>query len=385
MGLCVSASARVVETVRVAEPSVPGAAGASAGAGASLPTVPPASILAPSLGLGASFSAPQARVHFAPPAAAETPAAVEAAPLAEPVAGRAPARKDSVPPSIQEAGRAVPTAASFQGQESAGVIAEPVAEAEPSIPVEGAAAVGRRAWDQSSEHASLDDESLVPVAAPDVAASAQGPAVAAAPGARAGRPEAVAVPAFEMETLRDAVASPAALPAALVLPRHGAPAPPPSRSRASLPLVGTPAAAPVVPAAAPSSTALNRLSLELASGLVVKVRSALGFLPASAAAPSGPPRAAPATSEAPATGVPLTSTEWLERRGLLETLSAVEFAAGGVSGAPVPAKPGRGADAAPPAPARRAPDAPARPTLPSPVFWGLAFLPAAAALLREFL
>lgn len=403
--LCVSASAQVVETVRVAAPSVPGAVGAAAGAASAIPTLPPSAVLAPSLGLGAMLGAPQALVHFAPPAAAPASAAVETAPRAEPAPGRAPARKDSVPPSILKAGQAVPSAASFQGQESAGVIFEsapveaqargrfseralPVAETQAKVPVEGASAVGRRVWDQSSEHASLDEGPLSPVVAVGAAASALGPGLAASGKARSGPSGALRDPAFETEVLRDAVASPAAFPSGAFLPRPGASALPLSQRQAPSALGGSPA--PVSPAAALPPASFSRLSLELASGLVVRVRSALG-LPVSAAVPAGlrssavVPRAAAAPRAPVATGAPLTSTEWLERRGLLETLSAVESVAGDVSAAAFFVKTGRGESTAPARPVPSAPLAPAHPALPSPLFWGLAFLPAAAALFREFL
>ena len=118
--LCVPASAQVVEAVRVAAPSAAGAAGAAVGSAAGVATIPQASVLAPTLGWGATLSAPPARVHFAPPAAPVSPASaasVESAPRAETAPGRAAARKDSVPPSILQAGRAVPNAAAFQGQQ----------------------------------------------------------------------------------------------------------------------------------------------------------------------------------------------------------------------------------------------------------------------------
>ncbi|MEK7383545.1 MAG: hypothetical protein AAB262_09705 [Elusimicrobiota bacterium] len=379
--LSVPASAQVVETVRVAPPSAAGAAGAVAGAAATIPMVPQASALAPSLGLGATLSAPQPRVHFAPPVADLRSDVVEAAPRAEPVPGRAAARKDFVPPSIQEAGRAVPSAASFQGQESVGVIPESASvqsEAQARIPVEGASAVGRRVWDRSSEHASLGDVSPVPTVSPVVAPSVRGRVFAAAPEARAGRSQSVAVPAFETEALRDAVASPMTSPmaspvaaapavfaAAPFLPQGGAPVmPSPRRQVPSLP------------------TSLDRLWLELASGLVVKVRAALGWLPASATA-LWMPRASDASRVVPVTGAPMTSTEWLERRGLFETLSAVESVAGDVFAAPLAAISDRDASASPAAPA--APVAPSRSKPYSPIFWGLAFLPVAVAFLREFL
>lgn len=398
LALCVPASAQVVETMGARAPVAAGAVGAAAGGAAVIPSVPPASVLAPSLGLAASLGAPAARIHFAPPVAAPQAAAVESSPVAgqpsHQTPGRTSARKDSVPPSVLGAGRAVPSAASVLSQENGAVdargessalngdaaaaaIPSPIAGAIQDIPVERAAAMGRRVWDQTSRHGDLSQRVGVPVAPPGDSGS-------------------MIVRPSESAQLRDAVASPAAVPMGAFLARPGMQAamPPARPGRTS---GARPAEA---PAAATPSTSLYRLSIEFASGLVVKVRAALGLAPSRVLAPGTRPShpQAPGVAEHPESDAPVTSTEWLERRGLLEMLSASESVAGDVSAVPVTsarsaaasadlasaqptALPERLLDSVASIP--RAPVAPA-PALPS-LYWLAALIPAAGALLRKFL
>lgn len=161
----------------------------------------------------------------------------------------------------------------------------------------------------------------------------------------------------------------------------------------------TAAGAASAPRAAAAPVSFERLSLELGSGLVVKVRAALG-LPAAgrtlaAPAPNG---AAAARARRAAVRAPLTSTEWLERRGLLESLSATEAAAVQqaaalpAAGASLFVDRGLAPSVAPHAfaaaravapPSSDAASAPSR--VPAPVWWALAFLPAGLVLLKELL
>ena len=117
--------------------------------------------------------------------------------------------------------------------------------------------------------------------------------------------------------MRDAVASPAAFAAAPFLARPGVPSMPPPQ-RQAFPAGAEGRSAIALPAPIPP-TSLVRLSIEFASGLVVKVRAALGLPSASVMLPAGIRRVSVAPGSAPRVGavtaVPLTSTEWLERRG----------------------------------------------------------------------
>jgi hypothetical protein len=128
----------------------------------------------------------------------------------------------------------------------------------------------------------------------------------------------------------------------------------------------------------------------------VKVRAALGFAPA-AEAPRpfvSAAKPAPAAPAARPSRAPITSTEWLERRGLLESLSISEAAASqesaaiasavfapAVPPAPRPARPSSRSFRAAPA-VILDPSAPAR--LPGLVWWAFALLPAAFVLLKKF-
>ena len=89
---------------------------------------------------------------------------------------------------------------------------------------------------------------------------------------------------------------------------------------------------------------------------------------------------------------PITSTEWLERRGLLESLSVSEAAAfQDASSLSTPAvAPGRAlglaASSAPGSAVVPAPNLdPTAPVRASLAWWGLAFLPGALVLLKELL
>jgi len=80
----------------------------------------------------------------------------------------------------------------------------------------------------------------------------------------------------------------------------------------------------------------------------------------------------------------MTSTQWLERRGLLETLSVSEAAAVALAPAQGPALAASARVEAAPTPLPPPPDS-SVPDVPASGFWGLAFLPVVAALLRELL
>jgi hypothetical protein len=116
--------------------------------------------------------------------------------------------------------------------------------------------------------------------------------------------------------------------------------------------------------------------------LVVKVRTALGMAPAVAPRPfaaGAGGKLSPAAAGLDFKRAPVTSTEWLERRGLFETLSASEAAAvqtAGASAAPA---------AIASAPSRPFPaPLPVRPeSAPASAVWVLAFLPVAAVLLKK--
>ncbi|MBI3564277.1 MAG: hypothetical protein HY079_03665 [Elusimicrobia bacterium] len=126
---------------------------------------------------------------------------------------------------------------------------------------------------------------------------------------------------------------------------------------------------------------LDRLSLTAGSDLVVRI-GASAPVPAAPAAPKPFAAATPAASAAALRAAPPSSTEFLERRALLETLSATEAAAvqaarpgGFAADAPLPPAPRLVSRT----PVRR----PAAPSSPAPFWLGLAFLPAAAFLLKE--
>lgn len=375
--LCVPASAEVVEAARGAASSVPGGIGAAP----VVVTIPPASILAPSLTVGGAPVLPQSSVSLAPPvpapAAAATPQAQQA-----PGTPSASTRQEGLPPERQESAR---EDILYRRAEAASV-PEVSAQVEETgrAPIEGAASVGRRVWDQSSDHAGLETVIAAPTAEPGTAAAASGYSLAGERGARLRRARLFASPSPRGESLRDAVASPAPLAAVagrFLVPQPGSVgAAPTTRSAAS-----SARQTQVSVLKAPTLSSLNRLSLELGSGLVVRVRTVLSLSAASLTRLAVMPGAAAVPADIPRTGAPLTSTEWLERRGLLETLSASEAAAGEVALPFVPGGPASGRSSGIFMPLRPASSAPAAPVPFPPFFWGLAFLPAAAALLRELL
>jgi hypothetical protein len=245
--------------------------------------------------------------------------------------------------------------------------------------------MGRRIFDRAAEGALLADGAF----APGAAAFAPGPANAVAAGKTAAggleRGGAASAAPGDGEALRDAVAAPpsalAAAPAAFALR-----ATPPSALGAFLRrLSGAAPASAGAPRGPASAPAFERLTLEFGAGLVVKVRSVLGLAPAVSPRPFSAGTRAPRPAAGSLAGAPLTSTEWLERRGLLESLSASEAAAGqafAARGTAVPAAPvvSSPAPASAPSPAR----APLRSdAAPSPALWLLAFLPAAVVLFKE--
>ncbi|HXS99671.1 MAG TPA: hypothetical protein VN915_03285 [Elusimicrobiota bacterium] len=427
--LCAPASAQVFEAGGAAAPAapVPGAIGASAGAGAPVSpvsAVPGASVLAPSLNSAvlavfpgrAATSLPAGAVRLAPaplpalPAAAAVSGAAPAAPASRddraPQPGPAPARRDVVPPSLAPsvaAARAVaadrrrgaetdasPERASARLGPAGRELAAPGEDAGglDLLSAEGSAELGRKLFDRVEDRPALGDGA--PGGAPgeliaDGASPARDPLLTPSDGADSG-----------VETLRDAVASPIAI--APLSPAAAAPAGALSFFRRPAALLGSSArgaASPASGAAAPRGAAapvsFEKLTLELGSGLVVRVQAALGF------ASSSRPLAAPAPNGAAAVAAPVTSTEWLERRGLLESLSASEAAAvqqaasGSAAGAGLAVANGLAPAVAPHASAARsraaaAPLAPAAPApVPAPVWWALAFLPAGLVLLRELL
>ncbi|MDE2510540.1 MAG: hypothetical protein KGL74_05410 [Elusimicrobia bacterium] len=236
------------------------------------------------------------------------------------------------------------------------------------LPAESADALGRRIFDRAAERALLADTAFAPNggAAADAAAASR-----SADASRGAESAPVSVYTAADGTLRDAVAAPPS-PAAFLFRA----VPPAAETRSPAAASALPVGAAPAPAQAPS---FERLSLELGSGLVVKVRSALHLDPPAAPKPfvAGANSAAPASafSRAPSRA-PLTSTEWLERRGLLESLSASEAAADQTAAAERPGA------MRPPSPSRLSVPA-RRSSVPSSALWALAFLPAAAILLKK--
>jgi hypothetical protein len=418
--LCAPASAAVVvEAVAPAAPVAP-MSGAIGAAVLPMSAIPGASSFAPSLGVSAAFAAFPGQapmvVHLAPPAAAAAaPAsAVSAAPasaVAVPVPGRA--RREMIPPTGTSATRSLPAVApaqSVQDAPAAGAVGSLSARldaagdqsAAPTVgadgvtpaPAESAADEGARLFDNSTRRALLDDSDFARDGAKggDDAVVAGAVVRPTASGSRSRLRPAAAVAADRSgsplepgETLRDAVGAPVS-PAAGRFARAVAVSP--SASRVSIHAVPGAASVPAGGVAAPAATAasFDRLSFESGSGLVVRIGAApdstlktltpkpfaAGTLPASSGAPSSLRH-----------GAPVTSTEWLERRGLLETLSVTEAAADQAARAAL-ASPVVVAPATlrrEPAPVRRDSSAP----LPDGLWWGLAFLPAAAVLLKDFL
>jgi hypothetical protein len=342
--------------------------------------VPGAAILAPGLQSGAPISAFSPSPTAAPAsgaAAAEIPNAV-AAPAAPDAIPALPAAADpgGRPLATVRAGHAAP--ASFADG------ADNAARAR----TEDAAASGRRFFDRASDRGSLSH----------VEGGTRSGAAALAAAVAASRPGF----GVEGEELRDAVAAFPA-PAAGRALMFAAPA---ALRGAAARGVFFGGRAPSIPAANPASAAaaptpIGRLLMELGPGLVLRIRAVLGLAPeAPAAAPTRSAAAAVRSgTAAPAARVaraPLASTEFLERRGLLESLSAFETAAAqnsaaqmAVETAPKGSAPASALVRAQPASGttRAAPprfSAHAESHLPR-AWWGLAFLSVALVLVAGLL
>ncbi|MFI5350547.1 MAG: hypothetical protein ACHQ2Z_13455 [Elusimicrobiota bacterium] len=400
--LCMPASAAVVETGGTIAPVAPISApvGSGLGSGADLSPialVPGGSLLAPSLNVGALFKVPgqgatilsagAARLAASPvpvlPASAAAGAPGAAREGAPADAGGERAKGDPLPPFGADRQASSRTAAGGPRRE----LSAPLDAA--GLSSEDAVAAGRKTFDRSGDRARLADGS---------AAGTPGASVSAAPSSETRDPllAASAGGGAPGEPLRDAVASPipaGAAPGGLMA-FFRVPGSPLATSRSA---AGSPAAGAAPVAAAPIT--FERLSLELGAGLVVKVRAAMGLSPAAATpAPLGGAakgaRADAARNTATSSSrVPVTSTEWLERRGLLESISASEAAASQQAaslpvllpelasvGAFSPASRTRSARAAAPVLDLRIP---ARG--PALGWWALALLPVLLVLLNEFL
>jgi hypothetical protein len=417
--LCAPVSAQVVETAGAAAPVAPvaGAIGPVAGVGASLSpisVVPGASILAPGLNLGAVLKAfpgqaatglPAGAVRFAPAPLPSLPAAAASAATAVPGAPRQDAQAqtgsaltpDGMIPPAGIGGSAAARASAAPGSSTRiGADAQELSTSgdEAGVldraPAEGAVAFGRKIFDRAGDSARLEAGS---------ASGAPGASALAAQGSASAQRDplldASAGGTAAGETLRDAVASP--LPAAAT----------PGGAFSFFRIPGSAAAPPRgalgAPGAAPASipVTFERLFLELGDGLVVKVRAILSLAPAASATSAVSPLVSAAQS-APAAAfavrparAPITSTEWLERRGLLESLSVSEAAASQEAAALI-APAVLAADRAPAtllAPAAAAPKSfavpapfpePAAPIrVPALAWFSLAFLPAVLVLLDE--
>ncbi len=349
-------------------------------------------------------------MRLAPPAVAASPAAATAAPAsAAPVSaaptpmakattavaatGATPSAPSVPPPASASAAHGTAAAAAAVGNDAAE--ADVKSEAgRPALPAphapdarasaEDTASSSRAFWDQAVARPRLDASVL------EAPADRGAPAFVAPTAAVAGAVlPSVSASAGDGE-LHDAVAAafPAAAPSAAA--RFAASA---SGRSYSFGAADAPARS-----AAPSLSAprrLERLTLSLGADLVVQVRSVADRLAASALRLAG--RGAEAVTSARRarrTTAPLTSTRWLERRGMLETAAIpgaeaaaeadrtavpvsgeglgrarafVDSAAAGSRPVSVRAVPLRASSSAPLA------------------LWALAFLPATLALLRDAL
>lgn len=345
MTLSGRASAAVAIAVEAPQSVAPVSIGASVGASLSaspLWAVPGAMSLAPTLSTSrtlspAAFDAllgvtPRAgAVRFAPtalPAAAapeaapvaasaESAAAAPAAPAAAASAAASATPGDVLPPSsrpgtgVTTAGaplrRATAPGASLDARLEAArdaLVAPVEADSAVGASPEQAAAAGRRFWDAASSGADFSGVLALPEGVSDASAS----------GA-SGRARATAASGADGGALRDAVA--AALDRRVLI--NGALTP---GGAAALAAGGADRAGGAFAAADTARTArgisFERLSLLLGAGLVVRVRGALGASAAGGAALA--PRGAAAAVRT-RRAAPVTSTEWLERRALFETLS----------------------------------------------------------------
>jgi hypothetical protein len=430
--ICARASAAVVEAAPAAVPTAPGApavgaVGASAAGAPALsltgslslvPTLTPGLSLSPAAigaalgaapGAGAVRLAPAADVSLPASAvtgaAAAAPAADVSAPGAAPAAPQAqPGAAEALPPPAAPAELLLAPAASarqsFVGAELAAPAAAAAAAArgtsipaagrlEPATP-EAAAASSRAFWDQSAERAELDSAAFsLPRAVSALLAQAR--LRPARRGASAG------FFGSDGDVLRDAVAAPPLPAYARAAAAPGTEPRPLAAASVAFGALGP--ARWAAESAAPLYAAIERLTLSLGRGLVVRVNGELGTLSATAAAPASAPeaasggsaRAALSSSDAPRPAarplpLPLFSTEFLERRGLLETVATIpQEPLAAAASARTEQAASRAFAAGTPAAARRArADAPASETGRSPLaWWALAFLPATLALLRD--
>jgi len=421
--LCARANAAVVEAAPAPLPVVPGGAAIGAAGAANLggsllpsnggitlvPSLTPALSLSPSAIGAALGAAPGAGVvRLAPAAVPALPAsavtgAAAAAPTAETSAPEArPAAAEELPPPAAVAGDAVaPAAAARRAPASAdsfgAVSAADAARAAVPAPAgglerasaESAAASSRALWDSAADRAALDSSSLF-------AMSRSLGVLLARSGLRPwSRDASVGALAAGGETLRDAVGAPVPVPA-YARAASGA------RENGSFAALGPTRW--VAGSAAAAAGAIERLTLSIGGGLTVSVRAALGassIASAASSASAAAARAAARPAEPGASGVvkarralPLLSTEFIERRGLLETVAAIPepLSAAWAASSTAPRADGRAlraASSSAPASAASAarrprPLAPTREAGSSPLaWWALAFLPATLALLRD--
>jgi hypothetical protein len=404
------AHAAVVETAVAPAPTPVGGPAVSVGV-APIPTLGAVAPLSSGLSLspsalGAILAAPASIgvVRLAPavvpalPASAVPTAAAAAQAPADPLApAPAAVAAEALPPPAPAVAVAAAAAMAALPSGPAGVAAR-VASARAALAAppsalragapaaEDSAAAGRVVWDLAGALAGLS-------AGPASAPVRSGGGVAAL-GEAAG-PAAAGTAAGSIldggQTLRDAVSGVAG--SGLRPAEPGALAAASARPGAVFAFGGTRAGvapALAVPAAFAAPSAIERLTLSLGADLVVRVRGALGLDPRTVIAAAIP---APRPAAALARPLPPFSTEWLERRALLETAAYVPGALdvlpsdAGVSVAAA-------AGAARPARTSAAPDARAAgrreagTLAPEAAFlgwWVLAFLPATLALLRESL
>lgn len=415
--ICARAAAAVVET---APEAASGASGSAALGAAAVPSVPAASILAPSLApsaaflpasLGAAFGvAPGAgQMRLAPSAVAATPASAApfaAAPATAPSAttqnsGNAAATADAVPavppPASATAAPGTAAAAAATGNDVSQAAANTgngrMVLPAPRMPdarasAEDAASMGRVYWDQAAARPRLDATAVGESGVRGVAALA--PQTAAVPGPGAATSSA----APDDGDLRDAVAAAFSGPA----PASAFAVPAPGRMQrlgVGATFSSAAAAPPVVGATSPSSAPrrLERLTLSLGADLAVRVRSAADRFVLGVRLWTVPGAGAPASASSYARPglAPLTSTRWLERRGLLETAAIPDASAprGPAETTPASERGRLPSLAAPSAEGSRLVSARAvssRAGSDAPLaLWALAFLPATLALLRDAL
>lgn len=384
--LCAPASAAVV--VETAGFAVPGSAASGSAAAAAvggrtaspIRSIPGVSALAPGL-TGRTRAKAAPAVRAASPAA-RMPAAAATQPQAETASDpvEAASSQGILPPGSDPSER--PSVAGrrsdrrHEAAEEAALSSGRMNDVDESS-LEVAASASDRLFDLASKRSFLVHDAPAKTASGDRAefhASATGSS-----SVRRGR-----LGRVEDEDLRDAVASPAALPGSGAGPLGASAAGRAGSAALASGKIGAPVALPIRgrPSAA---SALDRLSLERGAGLVVSVRS--GAAGPSAASLAGAARLPAGSRETPSPAsarlgtlsAPVTSTEWLERRGLLESLSASEAAARQSAAAArattVPAPES--------APRRERGGAPLR--VPAAAWLSLAFLPALLVVLEKTL